>query len=172
MQPLGLAALLRRAGAAHLPRSRGVKPSRGRASTTVWHPFPQPLLSPWRGCATRKQKPSGVTEGPWPRPRCCSPQQALGTAAGRSLAPCIPVHPGHSAARLTWSAGLPVCLQNKGGCVVRGIGAVPVDEDQPCPAVRLIPAVALVLFHGCLWKPERKGNLAMQKAAGKAKRTA
>lgn len=82
------------------------------------------------------------------------------------------VHPGHGVVILTWSAGLSIRLQNKGGGVISGVGAIPVDEDQPCPAVCLIPAVALILFHGCLWKPEWKGNLAVQKAPGKVKRTA
>lgn len=47
--------------------SSGVKPSRGRASSPVWHPLPQALLSPWAGNASRKQKPSrGAMEGPKP----------------------------------------------------------------------------------------------------------
>lgn len=85
-----------------------------------------------------------------------TPQQALGTVAGRPLAPCTPVHPGHGAERLTWSAGLPIRLQKKGRFIVRRIGAVPVDEDQLCPAVCLIPTVALVLFHGRLWNQSGK----------------
>lgn len=65
---------------------------------------------------------------------------------------------------------LPVRPQHKGGCVGSGIGAAAVDEDQLCPAVRLSPAVALVGFHGGLWKREWEGNVAVWKTLGKAKR--
>lgn len=128
MQPLRLE------GLPGFPHPMGVKLLRGRASIPVWHPFPQPQHG--LDVLLDHRNPVGSWRD-WPQSKAWDRGCDIPTL-------CTLEHSGLSVVTLTWSAGLPIGLQDNARCFV------PIDEDQLCLTICLILPVALLLFHGCL----------------------